>query len=49
MLAIILYLFRFVRLLFSGHQAVAVENLGLAIFSRRQCPPPLKCGAINFS
>jgi hypothetical protein len=31
MLAIILYLFRFVRLLGSGHQAVAVENLALRL------------------
>jgi len=30
MLAIILYLFRFVRLVGSGHQAVAVENLAFA-------------------
>jgi putative transposase len=31
MLAIILYLFRFVRLVGSGHQAVAVENLALRL------------------
>ena len=31
MLAIILCLFRFVRLLGSGHQAVAVENLALRL------------------
>ena len=29
MLAIILCLFRFVRLLGSGHQAIAIENLAL--------------------
>ena len=31
MLAIILYVFRFVRLLGSGHQAVAAENLALRL------------------
>jgi hypothetical protein len=31
MLAIILYVFRFVRLLGSSHQAVAVENLALRL------------------
>jgi hypothetical protein len=35
MLAIILYLFRFVRLLGSGHQAVAVENLALRLQAGR--------------
>ncbi len=35
MLAIILYVFRFVRLLGSGHQAVAVENLALRLTAGR--------------
>jgi len=41
MLAIILSLFRFVRLLGSEHQAVAVENLALrlqlAAYKRKRC------------
>jgi len=45
MLAIILYLFRFVRLLGSGHQAVAVENLALrlqlAAYKRKRRRPIL--------
>jgi hypothetical protein len=45
MLAIILCLFRFVRLLGSGHQAVAVENpalrLQLAAFKRKRKRPLL--------
>ena len=45
MLAIILSLFRFVRLLGSGHQAVAVENLALrlqlAAYKRKQKRPVL--------
>jgi transposase InsO family protein len=45
MLAIILYVFRFVRLLGSGHQAVAVENLALrlqlAAFQRKRKRPVL--------
>jgi hypothetical protein len=42
MLAIILYLFRFVRLLGSGHQAVAVENLALRVpdLADGQANPP---------
>jgi hypothetical protein len=43
MLAIILCLFRFVRLLGSGHQAVAVENLALrlqlAVYKRKRRRP----------
>jgi putative transposase len=46
MLAIILYLFRFVRLLGSGHQAVAVENLALrpqlAAYKRKGKRPVLR-------
>src|ERR1700757_4529204 len=45
MLAIILYLFRFVRLLGSGHQGVAVENLALrlqlAAYKRKRKQPML--------
>jgi hypothetical protein len=45
MLAIILYLFRFVRLLGSGHQTVAVENLALrlqlAAYKRKRRRPVL--------
>ena len=45
MLAIILSLFRFVRLLGSGHQAVAVENLAmrlqLAVYKRKRKRPML--------
>jgi hypothetical protein len=45
MLAMILYLFRFVRLLGSGHQAVAVENLALrlqlAAYKRKRGRPVL--------
>jgi putative transposase len=45
MLAIILYVFRFVRRLGSGHQSVAVENLALrlqlAAFQRRRKRPVL--------
>jgi transposase InsO family protein len=45
MLVIILYLFRFVRLLGSGHQAVAVENLALrrqlAAYKRKRRRPVL--------
>ena len=45
MLAIILCLFRFVRLLGSGHQAIAVENLALrlqlAAFKRKRKRPVL--------
>ena len=45
MLAIILCLFRFVRLLGSGHQAVAVENLALrlqlAVYKRKRRRPVL--------
>ena len=45
MLAIILCLFRFVRLLGSGHQAVAVENLALrlqlAAFKKKRKRPVL--------
>ncbi len=45
MLAIILYLLRFVRLLGSGHQAVAVENLALrlqlAAYKRKRRRPVL--------
>ena len=45
MLAIILYLFRFVRLLGSGDQAVAVENLALrlqlAAYKRKRRRPVL--------
>jgi putative transposase len=45
MLAIILYLFRLVRLLGSGHKAVAVENLALrlqlAAFRRKRKRPVL--------
>ena len=45
MLAIILCLFRFVRLLGSGHQAVAVENLALrqqlAVYKRKRKRPML--------
>jgi hypothetical protein len=43
--AIILYLFRFIRLLGSGHQAVAVENLALrlqlAAYKRKRKRPVL--------
>jgi hypothetical protein len=43
--AIILYLFRFVRLLGSGHQAVAIENLALRrrliAFKRKRKRPVL--------
>ena len=45
MSAIILYLFRFIRLLGSGHQAVAVENLALrlqlAAYKRKRKRPVL--------
>jgi len=45
MLAIILCVFRFVRLLGSGHQAIAVENLAprlqLAAFKRKRKRPML--------
>ena|SRR5256885_401201 len=45
MLAIILCMFRFVRLLGSGHQAVAVENLALrlqlAAYKRKRKRPML--------
>ena len=45
MLAIILYLFRFVRLLGSRHQAVAIENLALrlqlAAYKRKRRRPVL--------
>jgi hypothetical protein len=45
MLAIILCVFRFVRLLGSGHQAVAVENLALrlqlAAYKRKRKRPVL--------
>ena len=45
MLAISLYVFRFVRLLGSGHQAVAVENLALrlqlAAYKRKRKRPVL--------
>jgi len=46
--AILLCVFRFVRLLFSGHQAVAVENLALrlqlAAFKRKRKRPVLTQG-----
>jgi hypothetical protein len=46
MLAIILCLFRFIRLLGSGHQAVAVENLALrlqlAVYKRKRKRPVLR-------
>lgn len=45
MLAIILWMFRFVRLLGSGHQAIAVENLALrlqlAAYKRKRKRPML--------
>ena len=45
MLVIILWMFRFVRLLGSGHQAVAVENLALrlqlAAYKRKRKRPVL--------
>ena len=45
MLAIILCLFRFVRLLGSGHQSVAIENLALrrqlAVYKRKRGRPLL--------
>ena len=45
MLVIILWMFRFVRLLGSGHQAVAVENLALrlqlAAYKRKRNRPML--------
>src|SRR5947209_2060673 len=46
MLALLLSIIRFLRLLFSGHQAVAIENaalrLQLAAFQRQRQRPVLK-------
>jgi hypothetical protein len=44
MLAIILFLFRFVRLLGSGHRAIAVENLAMRLqlaAYKRKCKRPV--------